>query len=73
VVYQPQLEPVPDDLKERLEQELIKPESDRRDDVADLMNSERFVAAYEACIWWDGCYYCKDGSGAWYCIRCGFF
>lgn len=68
------LQPVSDELKGRLEQELRKPSAeDRRDDVADLMNSENFVAAYDACVWWDGCYYCRDAKGHWYQIRCGFY
>lgn len=73
VTNQYQLEPVSEELKLRLNQEVNKPESDRRDEVADLMNSERFVDAYDACVWWDGCYYCQDDAGDWYCIRCGFF
>ncbi|MGP1383297.1 MAG: hypothetical protein ACTS2F_07015 [Thainema sp.] len=68
------LQPVSDELKSRLEQELRKPSAeDRRDDVADLMNSENFVAGYDACVWWDGCYYCRDANGQWYQIRCGFY
>lgn len=69
-----QLQPVSDEIKTRLEQELSKPSAeDRRDDVADLMHSESFVAGYDACVWWDGCYYCRDASGHWYQVRCGFY
>jgi hypothetical protein len=69
-----QLEPVPADLKARLNQEVKKTHvQDRRSDVASLMNSERFVTEYDACVWWDGCYYCRDERGSWYQIRCGFF
>lgn len=46
---------------------------DKTDEVAALFNSASFVSSYETCIWWDGCYYCKDGNGDWYCIKCSFF
>ncbi len=67
------LEPVSEELRQTLEQEASQASADRRDEVATLLNSERSVASYNACIWWDGCYYCKDESGKWYCIRCTFF
>lgn len=68
-----ELERVSEDLRTLLSEEASKPAADKRDAVADLMNSERFAASYEACVWWDGCYYCQDAKGDWYCIRCGFF
>lgn len=68
-----QLEPVSEQLQETLEREAVKPSADRKDEVAELVNSERFLSAYDACIWWDGCYYCKDEGDNWYCIKCSFF
>lgn len=73
VAYFNQLEPVSENLESTLEQEARKPSADRRDEVANLLNSDRFVASYNACVWWNGCYYCKDDSGSWYCIKCSFF
>lgn len=67
------LECVSDELQITLDQEASKASTDRKDEVATLINSERFVSAYETCIWWDGCYYCKDEKSTWYCIRCTFF
>jgi hypothetical protein len=64
---------VSDQLQQTLDREVSKPLSDRRDEVATLMNSERLVATYNACIWWDGCYYCKDDMNSWYCVKCCFF
>jgi hypothetical protein len=67
------LERVSDKLQTTLNKEARNPSADRKDEVATLLNSERFVASYNACIWWDGCYYCKDEDNYWYCIRCSFF
>jgi hypothetical protein len=67
------LEPVSDQLQKTLNQEARKLASDRKDEVATLLNSASFVSSYNACIWWDGCYYCKDENNSWYCIKCTFF
>ncbi len=68
-----QLERVSESLRNTLEQETRQASSDRRDEVASLLHSERVVASYNACVWWNGCYYCKDDSGSWYCVKCCFF
>ncbi|NES21214.1 MAG: hypothetical protein F6K41_20360 [Symploca sp. SIO3E6] len=68
-----QLAPVSEELHKILNQEANKPTADRKDEVATLLNSESFVATYDACIWWDGCYYCQDENDHWYCIKCSFF
>jgi hypothetical protein len=73
VVNLNELERVSDTLQKTLNQEVGKPSADRKDEVATLLNSRRFVSSYNACVWWDGCYYCKDESGNWYCVRCCFF
>ena len=73
VTHLNQLERVSEQLKDTLEQEARKASSDRRDEVANLLNSERMVASYSACVWWNGCYYCKDDSDSWYCVKCSFF
>ena len=67
------LDPVSEELHKILDQEAHKSTADRKDEVAKLLNSERFVSAYDTCIWWDGCYYCQDDNDNWYCIRCSFF
>jgi hypothetical protein len=67
------LDRVSTQLQVTLNQEARKASVDRKDEVARLLNSERFVSAYKACLWWDGCYYCQDESNYWYCIRCSFF
>ena len=67
------LDRVSDALQKTLNQEAHNPSADRRDEVAIMLNSERFASSYKACIWWDGCYYCQDESNYWYCIRCSFF
>lgn len=72
VVPSSNLERVPDHLQVTLDKEARKLSSDRKDEVAKLLNSERFVADYNACIWWDGCYYCQDESNNWYRISCRF-
>jgi hypothetical protein len=67
------LERVSEKLQKTLNQEARKPSADRRDEVARLLNSDRFVSSYNACIWWDGCYYCQDENNYWYCVKCCFF
>ncbi|NEP08684.1 MAG: hypothetical protein F6K14_00155 [Symploca sp. SIO2C1] len=67
------LDPVSEELHKILDQEAHKPTADKKDEVATLLNSERFVSTYDTCIWWDGCYYCQDENDNWYCIRCSFF
>ncbi len=67
-----QLERVPDELQKTLDREATNPSSDRKDEIANLLHSERFIADYDACIWWNGCYYCKDENSNWYCIKCTF-
>lgn len=73
VAHPNQLERVSDNLKNTLEQEARKASSDRRDEVANLLHSQRVVASYNACVWWNGCYYCKDDTDSWYCVKCCFF
>lgn len=73
VAHPNQLERVSEKLKNTLEQEARKTSSDRRDEVASLLHSERVVASYNACVWWNGCYYCKDDTDSWYCVKCCFF
>lgn len=73
VAYLNELERVSESLRQTLEQEARKPLADRKDEVAALLNSDRFVSDYNACIWWDGCYYCQDESNYWYCVKCCFF
>lgn len=68
-----ELKRVSEELQHTLEQEARKPSADRKDEVATLLNSERLVSSYNACVWWDGCYYCKDESNSWYCVKCCFF
>lgn len=63
---------VSESLQATLNQEATKASVDRKDEVARLLNSERFVADYQACIWWDGCYYCQDEDKNWYRISCRF-
>jgi hypothetical protein len=67
-----QLERVPDELQKTLDREARNPSSDRKNEIANLLNSDRFIADYDACIWWNGCYYCKDDDSNWYCIKCTF-
>lgn len=67
------LERVSEELQRTLEQEASRVSANRKDEVATLLNSERCLSSYKACIWWDGCYYCKDDNNDWYCIRCTFF
>jgi hypothetical protein len=67
------LERVSDKLQQILNQEARIPSADRRDEVATLLNSEHSVSFYNACVWWDGCYYCQDESKNWYCVKCCFF
>lgn len=67
-----QLERVSDELQKTLDLEARNPSADRKDEVANLLNSQRFLDDYDACIWWNGCYYCKDESNNWYCIKCTF-
>lgn len=64
---------VSEKLQNTLNQEASKLSTDRKDEVATLLNSERFVSSYSACIWWDGCYYCQDERNDWYCVKCCFF
>ena len=66
-------EPVSYQLQKTLNKEALNPFADRKDEVATLLNSERCLSFYNACIWWDGCYYCKDENHSWYCVKCGFF
>lgn len=73
VAYLNQLKPVSRMLQKTLEQEASRLSADRKDEVAALLNSERIISAYKTCIWWDGCYYCNDDSGSWYCVKCSFF
>jgi hypothetical protein len=72
VVQINELERVPENLQATLNQEALHPSVDRKDEVAILLNSERFVADYQACVWWDGCYYCQDDEKNWYRIICRF-
>ncbi|HAA27156.1 MAG TPA: hypothetical protein DCE56_05070 [Cyanobacteria bacterium UBA8553] len=64
---------VSEKLQNTLNQEASKLSADRKDEVAALLNSERLISFYKACIWWDGCYYCQDESNSWDCVKCGFF
>lgn len=73
MVQSSNLERVSADLQATLNQEVNKLAANRRDEVAILLNSERFVADYQVCIWWDGCYYCQDDTSNWYRISCRFF
>ena len=73
VAHLNQLERVSEKLQKTLERESRNPSTDRRDEVATLLNSERLVSYYNACVWWNGCYYCKDDMGSWYCVKCCFF
>ncbi len=68
-----QLQPVSGKLQNTLEREACRLSADRKDEVAALLNSERLLAMYKTCIWWDGCYYCKDDREFWYCVKCCFF
>jgi len=68
-----ELERVSEELQRTLELEARRVSANRKDEVATLLNSERYLSSYKACIWWDGCYYCKDDHNDWYCIRCTFF
>lgn len=68
-----QLERVSEKLQKTLEREARNPSADRRDEVATLLNSQRLVSYYNACVWWNGCYYCKDDTDSWYCVKCSFF
>ena len=73
VAYLNELERVSEPLRHTLEQEARRPSADRKDEVAALLNSDRSVSDYKACVWWDGCYYCQDKSNYWYCVKCCFF
>ena len=73
VAHLNQLERVSEKLQKTLEREARNPSADRRDEVATLLNSQRLVSYYNACVWWNGCYYCKDDTGSWYCVKCCFF
>jgi hypothetical protein len=66
------LKPVSNTLQATLNQ-VARKSTNRIDDVATLLNSENFASYYNACIWWDGCYYCQDEDDSWYCIKCSFF
>ncbi len=68
-----QLQPVSGNLQNTLEHEACRIAADRKDEVAVLLNSERLLDMYETCVWWDGCYYCKDDKEFWYCVKCCFF
>lgn len=50
--------------------------ADRKNEVVDLLSDEQPAKsrqvdmAYEQCVWWEGCYYCQDGSGIWHRVKC---
>lgn len=73
MVQSPQFERVSSQLQATLDREAIKISTDKKDEVANLLHSQRILAHYNSCIWWDGCYYCQDEHKDWYCIKCTFF
>ncbi len=66
---------VSSDLQTKLN-ELAAVMDDRKEEFVDLLNSEhpsisrRVEASYSQCIWWEGCYYCRDDNGSWQRVKC---
>jgi hypothetical protein len=66
---------ISDELQQRLDQ-ISATAADRKDEIVDLLSDEqpsksRLVDAnYDACTWWEGCYYCRDEQNRWHRVKC---
>jgi hypothetical protein len=66
---------LPESLQKTLS-EIAAKASDRKDELMDVLSSEQptksrqVEEAYNACIWWEGCYYCQDEQKSWHRVKC---
>ncbi|MBF1999115.1 MAG: hypothetical protein IGS38_00150 [Synechococcales cyanobacterium M58_A2018_015] len=64
-----------DPLQQTLDQLAAELEN-RKDEVVELLSNEQpsksrqVELTYAQCIWWEGCYYCKDHTHHWHRIKC---
>lgn len=66
---------VPDSLQQLLDR--IAPKTaDRKHEIVDLLHdeqpskSQQIQSTYTHCIWWEGCYYCRDKDQQWQRVQC---
>lgn len=57
-------------LRAQLEQVARDMPRDCRDEVAEKIGYASDLFSYDLCIWWNGCYYCRDQQGVWAQIKC---
>lgn len=66
---------VPESLQQTLD-EMAAKLGDRKDELVNILSDEqpaksRIVEmSYEQCMWWEGCYYCRDESKRWHRVKC---
>jgi len=58
------------ELQAQLDQVAQKLSHDCKDELAEQIGYANPLFGYERCIWWQGCYYCRDQQGNWAQIKC---
>jgi hypothetical protein len=63
--------PVPKELQRLLDRTYARLPEDRSIEVQEMFQGEALPSAYQCCIWYDGCYYCKGEDNLWRTVHCG--
>ncbi|MEN9205720.1 MAG: hypothetical protein Q6J68_04940 [Thermostichales cyanobacterium SZTDM-1c_bins_54] len=58
------------DVQQLLEQLLAEHPHSCLEELGDAIGNWKLLADYDFCLWWQGCYYCRDPQGDWKQITC---
>ncbi|MDX2272546.1 MAG: hypothetical protein NW237_11465 [Cyanobacteriota bacterium] len=61
---------VSSDLQAQLDRLSQQHQRDCKAEIAEQLSEVSQLIDYDVCLWWDGCYYCRNEVGVWEQVRC---